>query len=179
MKEIWKDVKGYEELYQVSNLGRVRSLDRLDGANHRLKGSIMKGCEITGGYLGVTLYKNSVVSSKKIHRLVAEAFIPNSEHKPQVNHINEDKTNNMVSNLEWMTAKENNNHGTRNERIGRAVSKSKSIPIIATNIKTGESTEFYGTRECARQLGLYQSTITRVLQGKYKQTGGYTFEYAE
>ena len=170
MEEVWKDVKGYEGLYQVSNLGRVK---------RATTGKVLKACKITGGYLGVTLYKNSIVSSTKIHRLVAQAFIPNNENKPQVNHIDEDKTNNVVSNLEWVTAKENSNHGTRNERIGKVISKSKSIPIIAINIKTGEFQEFYGSRECARQLGLHQSTITRVLQGRYKQTGGYTFEYAE
>lgn len=76
-----------------------------------------------------------------------------------------------------MTAKENNNHGTRNERAGKAISKSKSIPIIAINLKTGESQEFYGTNECARQLGLHQSHITSVLKGKRRQTGGYTFKY--
>lgn len=166
MEEIWKDIKGYEGLYQVSNLGRVKRVrtDRL-----------LKGYKLTGGYLGVNLYKNSVGSTNKIHRLVAQAFIPNPENKPQVNHIDEDKTNNVVSNLEWMTATENNNHGTRNERI----SKMQSIPIIATNLKTGESQEFYGSCECARQLGLNQSSITDVLKGRLKQTGGYTFKYKE
>lgn len=76
-----------------------------------------------------------------------------------------------------MTSKENNNHGTRNERASKAISKSNSIAIIATNLKTDESTEFYGTRECARQLGLHDSNITHVLKDRYKQTGGYTFKY--
>lgn len=75
--------------------------------------------------------------------------------------------------MEWTTRKENNNHGTHNERV----SKTLSIPIIATNIKTGESTEFYGINECARQLGLNPSHITSVLKGRLKQTGGYIFEY--
>lgn len=160
MKEIWKDIDGCEGLYQVSNLGRVKRVTT---------GRVLKGSKITGGYLGVSLYKNSVMSTKKIHRLVAEAFIPNPESKSQVNHIDENKTNNKVSNLEWMTAKENSNHGTRNERL--------SIPIIATNIKTDEVTEFYGAHECARQLGLHQQNITEVLKGRYKQTVGSTFKY--
>lgn len=164
MKEIWKDVKEYEELYQVSNLGRVKRVKT---------GRILKGIKDRGGYLLVGLYKNNIVSKKLIHRLVAQAFIPNSENKPQVNHMDENKTNNRVSNIEWTTAKENSNHGTRNERS----SKTKSIPIIATNIKTGDSTEFYGTNECARQLGLNHSNITHVLKGRLKQTGGYTFKY--
>lgn len=162
MNEIWKDIEGFEGLYQVSNLGRVKRVKT---------GRVLKGCKYRGGYLMVRLYKNNIRSNKTIQRLVADAFIPNSENKPQVNHIDEDKTNNMVSNLEWMTAKENCNHGTRNERT--------SIPIIATNIKTGESQEFYGARECGRQLGLDPSSITKVLKGKRKQTGGYTFKYKE
>ena len=164
MKEIWKDVEDYEGLYQVSNLGRVKS---------SYTNRILKGRKHTHGYLMVNLYKNSNVSNKMIHRLVAQAFIPNPENKPQVNHVDEDKTNNVVSNIEWMTATENINHGTHNERMA----KTKSIPIIAINIKTGESQEFYGTNECARQLDLNQGNITRVLKGRYKQTGGYTFKY--
>lgn len=177
MEEIWIDIEGFEGLYQVSNLGRVRSLDRLDGANRRLTGKILKGGKHNGGYLRVTLCKNSVVYAKSIHRLVAEAFIPNPENKPQVNHIDEDKTNNTVSNLEWMTSKENINHGTHNERVSKAIIKLRSIPIIATNIKTGESTEFYSGKECARQLDLNCGNITSALKGRRKQTGGYTFKY--
>ena len=166
MKESWKDIEGYEGLYQVSSFGRVKRVTT---------GRILKGSKDSIGYLLVILYKNNIGSTKKIHRLVAEAFIPNPDNKPQVNHIDEDKTNNIVSNLEWMTAKENSNHGTRNGRVSR----SKSIPIIAINIKTGESQEFYGTNECARQLGLSPSNISAVLKGRQKQTGGFTFKYKE
>ena len=166
MDEIWKDIEDYEGIYQVSNLGRVKRTNT---------NRILKGSKDKGGYLVVNLYKNSILSNKKIHRLVAEAFIPNTENKPQVNHIDEDKTNNMILNLNWMTAKENLNHGTHNERV----SKTLSIPIIATNLKTGESTEFYGVRECARQLGLDPSHITKVLKCRRNHTGGYTFKYKE
>ena len=166
MKEIWKDIKDYEGLYQVSNLGRVKRITT---------GRVLKPLKHANGYLMVKLSKNSIVYTKTVHRLVAEAFIPNPEHKSEINHIDENKTNNNVSNLEWMTRKENINHGTRTERM----SKTQSIPIIATNIKTGESKEFYGARECARQLGLTHGNITSVLKGRYKQTGGYTFKYKE
>lgn len=103
MKEVWKDIEGYEGLYQISNLGRVKRV---------ATGKVLKGGKDKDGYLMVKLYKNNIRSNKKIHRLVAEAFIPNPENKPQVNHADENKTNNSLDNLEWMTAKENINHGT-------------------------------------------------------------------
>lgn len=164
MKEVWKDIEGYEGLYQVSSFGRVHSL---------YKNIILKGVKATGGYTIVNLSKNGSTSTKTIHRLVAQVFIPNPENKPEVNHIDEDKSNNRVDNLEWMTAKENVNHGTRNKRLSRT----KSIPILAINLKTGESKQFYGINECARQLGLNPSNITSVLKGNRKQTGGYKFKY--
>ena len=162
MIEIWKDVEGYEGLYQVSDLGRVKRVNT---------GRILKGRKNTDGYLRVNLYKNNVSYTKTIHRLVAEAFIPNTENKPQVNHIDENKTNNLASNLEWMTSKENNNHGTRTQRTSK--------PVKAIDIANGEWNEYCSIRECARQLGLHQQHITAVLKGRYKQTGGYTFEYAK
>lgn len=170
MEEIWKDIEGYEGVYQVSNLGRVKRFET---------GRILKGVKNEYGYLLANLSKNNIRSTKRIHRLVAEAFIPNPQNKPEVNHIDENKLNNDITNLEWVTSKENLNHGTRNERAGKAISKSQSIPIIATNLTTGESTEFYSGKECARQLWLDPSNITKVLKGRRKQTGGYTFKYKE
>ena len=166
MEEIWKDVKGYEGLYQVSNLGRVKRVET---------DRILKPLKHTKGYYRVDLSKNGSQSKKFIHRLVAQVFIPNPDNKSQVNHIDENKTNNLVSNLEWMTAKENLNHGTRTDRMA----KTKSISIIATNLTTGESQEFKSTKECVRQLDLNSGNITSVLKDRRKQTGGYTFEYAE
>lgn len=115
MKEVWKDVVGYEGLYQVSNLGRVKSLARFKLNHGKLKPipeRILKPWEMskqTNGqaYMMVSLYQNAKRKSALVHRLVAEAFIPNPENKPTVNHKNGDKYNNQVDNLEWMTQREN------------------------------------------------------------------------
>lgn len=162
MNEEWKDIKGYEGLYQVSNFGRVKSFQT--GSDY-----ILNQVKDWDGYMQLQLYKNNKPTTCKIHRLVANAFIPNPENKPQVNHIDEDKTNNMVSNLEWATAKENCNHGTHNERISK--------PVKAIDIANGEWNEYYSTRECARQLSIDHSSITKQLKGKLRRVGGYIFEY--
>lgn len=127
MKEIWKDVKDYEGLYQVSNLGRVYTFKR---------NKLMTPVKCRKGYLRIKLRVNNCAKSVAVHRLVAQAFIPNPENKPQVNHIDEDKTNNVVSNLEWVTNKENCNHGTKIQRGIDSVSK----PIL--HIHNGITTEY-------------------------------------
>ena len=111
-EEIWKDIIGYEGLYQVSSLGRVRSLDRYDERNCFRKGKVLSPGIKPDGYLVVVLSCNGKHKTIKVHRLVAQAFIPNPDGLPQVNHKNEDKSNNRVENLEWCDAKYNINFGT-------------------------------------------------------------------
>lgn len=164
MPEEWKNVKDYENKYQVSSSGKVRN---------KITNKILKHGLNKQGYHRVNLYNESGMKSKFVHRLVAQAFIPNPENKSEVNHIDEDKTNNNVNNLEWSTRQDNINHGTRNKRS----SIKQSIPIIATNLKTGESREFYGTNECARQLSLDSGNICKVLKGRLTQFKGYVFKY--
>lgn len=126
MKELWKDVIEYEGLYQVSSFGNVRTIARYVNSSHRgfigkrfIKQKIMKPYNY-GGYLGVALCKNGRYKQKLLHRLVAEAFIPNPDNLPCVNHKDENRQNNRVKNLEWCTHKYNNNYGNRNDKISNS-----------------------------------------------------------
>ena len=176
--EIWRDIEGYEGLYQVSNLGRVKSLSRRDRLNRVIQEKILKPFFNRDGYLNVKLYKEGKRKQSKVHRLVAQAFISNPDNKSQVNHRDEDKTNNKVENLEWVTSKENNNYGTRNERMAKSLQNHKqtSKPIYGINIKTNERIEFPSTQEAGRN-GFNHSNIVHCLKGRYKTHKGYKWFY--
>ena len=124
MEEVWVPVVGYEGLYQVSDQGRVRSITRTRVDGRTYQGRILKLCE-KQRYYQVSLFKNDGFQKLMVHRLVAEAFIPNPGNLPVVNHIDENKHNNAASNLEWCTQKENSNHGERNRKIRQAAKKKR------------------------------------------------------
>lgn len=171
--EVWKDIKGYEGLYQVSDCGRIRSLNHpiknlLTGGNSVRKGRI-RTQQIISGYLYVALYKDGKCKMHRVNRLVAEAFIPNKEGKATVNHKDENKFNNCADNLEWLTRAENNNYGTHNKRIGKALSK----PVYCAELDT----VFESTSDAARKLGIVQSNISYCCLGKRKTAGGYHWQY--
>ena len=134
--EEWRDIPGYEGLYQVSNLGRIRSLiDKKYDLNEKVvkiinREKMLKQNLTKKGYCNVKLYKNGKGETYKIHRLVAETFIPNPENKPQVNHIDGNKQNNCVSNLEWNTNEENFNNAIKINLV-----KTKKIRLIDKNNK--------------------------------------------
>ena len=161
--EVWKDVVGYEGYYKVSNKGNVFSVGRKDSRGNKIGGRILKPIQSTGGYLQVQLCKNGKRKFKLIHRLVAEAFIPNPNGLPQINHIDEIKDNNNVENLEWCTSKHNANHGTRNERRVKAQSKK----VKAVNVETGEVLVFSSAREAGRN-GYSQSNVAVACRGGYR-----------
>ena len=171
--KIWKDIEGYEGLYQVSNMGRVRSLDRINALGRRLKGRVLADKHNNRGYHTIALWRDGDIEYKFIHRLVAKAFLDNPDNLPEVNHKDENKENNAVSNLEWCTRKYNNNYGTR---LGR-VAKTLERPIYAIT-SSGHRYYFGSVNEAARVLGLKRQGITNCLHGRRKHHGGFSFELA-
>lgn len=170
MEEIWKDIKGYEGRYQVSNLGRVKSLPRRGTiCGERL----LVSHKTADGYLLVNLCKDGKGKNYRVHRLVAEAFIPNPYGLPQVNHLNEDKKSNVVTNLEWCDAAYNSNYGTRTERSAKAQSKS-----VYQYTKDGSLVRSYSsTQEVKWMTGYDNGHISACCNGKRKQAYGFIWSY--
>ncbi len=180
MEEIWKDINGYEGLYQVSNLGQVKSLERYDKSNHKRKEKLLTPTKTNNNYLVVCLTMKNKHINYYIHRLVAEAFIPNPNNLPCVNHKDENKENNCVDNLEWCTAEYNNNYGTRNERvISKKINGKKSKTVIQYDLKDNFIQEWPSVREIERQLGYKNSGISVCCLGKQKTAYGYKWKYKE
>lgn len=161
MKEIWKDITDYENLYQVSNLGRVKSL-RSD--------KILKQYVNHQGYAQVTLSLNNIRCLKRVSRLVGYAFLSKNDVHTQINHIDENKLNNIVNNLEWVTSKDNINHGTRTARMQRT----QGTKITCSNGKT-----YMSMSQASRELNISISSISHHLSGKITHVGGYTFKKVE
>lgn len=163
--ENWKDIPSYEGLYQVSNLGRVKSLNY----NHTGKEKILTLKTSKNGYLQIGLSKNGKQKFFLIHRLVAIAFIPNPDNLPQVNHKDECRYNNCVDNLEWCDSKYNCNYGTRNKKLSEI--NKKTIYCIELD------TEFDSITEASEKIGCDRSNISKCLKGKRKTAGGYHWNW--
>jgi len=168
--EIWKPVNGYEGIYEISNLGRVKSLNYRRTGNEK----ILKQVKKTKGYLALTLYKNGSYKQHRIHRLVADAFIPNPDNLPQVNHIDEDVTNNRVDNLEWCDNKYNCNYGNRTKRSATShYKKINQYDLDGKFIKTWSS-----IKNIESELGFYGSKISDCCRGRNKTSYKYIWRYA-
>ena len=165
--EVWKDVVGYEGFYKVSNKGNIYSVERIGANGQELGGIVLKPKYHRDGYLQVGLYKNGIRKNKKIHRLVTEAFIPNPNNLPEVNHLDEVKDNNELSNLEWCDVRYNINHGTRNEKVSQKLSKK----VRAVNMETGDVITFRSTHEAGRK-GYDQGGVAAACRGDYKNSNG-------
>lgn len=159
-EEIWRDIDGYPN-YQVSTLGRVKSLNY----RNTKKEKVLKPIKDKDGYLVINIRNEKKQKTIKIHRIVCEAFLPNKYNLQEVNHLDEDKTNNNVTNLEWSTREHNCNFGSRNERI------SKKVICI-------ENGHIYpSTMDVERKLGFKHSSISACCNGKAKSCGGYHWQY--
>lgn len=151
MEEVWKDIKGYEDLYQVSNYGNVRSLNY----NKTGKTRILRTITNNSGYIQVGLHKSGNMKLCTVHRLVAQAFIPNPDNLSIVNHKDYTKTNNTCDNLEWCNYEYNNNYGDRNAKLSNSLTNNikTSIPILQLDLEGNLIQEFPSVREAARALG--------------------------
>lgn len=167
MKEIFKDIEGYEG-YQISNYGRVKSLKFG-------KDRILKPQKDSKGYLMVWLCKEGKRKQHLVHRLVAIHFIENPNNYPMVNHRDENPLNNCVSNLEFCDAKYNSNYGTRNQRVAESNTNNPNTSKPVLCVETGKI--YPSAREVYRQLGFSQGNISSACRGRLKQAYGYTWKY--
>ena len=184
-EEIWKDIAGYEGLYQISNFGRVRSFNRTrknrGGRTAVIQGRIVKPNIDRKGYLQFHLYSNSVRRRFYSHQLVAKAFIPNPNNYSEINHKDENPKNNCVWNLEWCNHKYNMNYGTAIERaakLKRIVQRnnpkiSKSVLCIETGVV------YPSISEISRELGCSRALIIRCCKGLGKTAYGYHWRYVD
>lgn len=175
--EIWSPIKNYPE-YMVSTRGRVWS---------NKKGKLLKTRPMDDwGHVGVDLCKNGKRAHKYMHRLMAEAFLPNPDNLPVVRHINDIPDDNIIDNLAWGTWGDNTQDAIKNGSFKYPTDEDREkgwkvcrVPIIAINLKSGERTRFDGVGIASRELGICRTGISKVLTGKRDQTMNYKFEYAE
>lgn len=183
MKEIWKDIDGYEGLYQVSNLGRVKRLKFTNGKVSFAKETILKQSLNTRGYSIVSLSKNDIKSTKTVHRLVALSFLENQKNYKEVNHIDGNKQNNCVENLEWCDRNYNIQHAFKNKlnlgsmknRLGSQ--NPSSITVYQYSLDGKFISSFGSVREAERITGIRCSDITMCCRGKTKKSHGYIWKY--
>lgn len=177
-KEIWKDIEGYEGFYQISNLGNVRSLDRKawnGSVIHDVSGRILKTISV-GDYQGVQLSKKGEIKKKYIHRLVAIAFVENPKNKRVVNHMDGDKKNNAVSNLEWCTPKENNDHAFKTglrPMYGEKSPAAKFSDDLVTSMRSDYETGLYTQKSLAEKYGMSKMQAHRILKNKLRVNDAY------
>ena len=183
MKEIWKDIKGYEDFYQVSNMGRIKSKSRPYTTNYYKPGKIkeekiLNPFSSRGGYLVVDLRKDGKRKNVSIHQLVATAFIPNPENKSQVNHKKGIKRDNRVTELEWATPKENVVHSyeTGLKVNYRSSSHYRSNGLMIIDYKKKKTISFPNARCASEYLGVSAGTVWRYLHG-IRRHSTYNFFY--
>lgn len=193
MNELWKDVKGYEGLYQVSNLGNVRSVDHetevtRNGVTFAIlkKGKVLIPTTRQHGYLGVMLYGKGGHATRgfktfSVHRLVAEAFVENPNGYDEINHLDECKTNNRADNLEWCDRVHNVRYGTGIERGHKKIGEQLRRPIVQMDMQGNVIKEWQSMTEVEQETGMSKSNICNCCRHhpRYSHAYGYKWEYAD
>ena len=169
--EIWKQIDSYED-YQISNWGRVKSFKKG-------KERILRPRVVGAGYLQVILYKDGKTKPVFIHRLVANAFINNPDNLPEVNHKDENKQNNLVTNLEWCDAKYNSNYGTSIQRIADKLTNGPLSKQVGQYSKDGNLIKIWPSMIEAHRNGFNVGHICSCCKGKYKTHGGFIWRYID
>ncbi|MBQ7798752.1 MAG: HNH endonuclease [Clostridia bacterium] len=183
MKEIWKDIEGYESLYQVSNLGNVKSLDhiRKNGTNEYMqKGKLLKPqLNNKTRYFYIRLSKNGKVKSFLLHRIIAQAFIVNPNNYKEINHKDENPSNNSLQNLEWCDRKYNINYGTGNQRRSQTEigTKKGAKKVCQFDLKNNLLKIWDSQSQIKKELGMAQSNICNCCNGKRQSAYGYKWRY--
>ena len=174
--EIWKPVVGYEGLYEVSNLGKVKAIKWHRGEEEKE----MKPYTTYKGYLRLRLCKNGKGKQFQIHRLVAEAFIPNPENKPYIDHINTDRTDNRVENLRWVTNKENCNNPISKQNYSKSNKVKTAVPILQFDKNMNFIKKWESMTDAETSLGI-KSRLSEYCGNKYgrKTAGGFIWRYAD
>ena len=177
--EIWKDIEGYEGLYQVSNRGRVKSLSRkVTNAMFSINEHFVKVVDNGHGYKSVSLWKDNKGKHFYVHRLVALAFVPNSNGYKYINHKDEDKSNNDVSNLEWCTAKYNCNYGNHTKKLKKSyILNGNNRPIDVYDMNGVFLKTFDCSNDVCRELNIERRSLYSVCQGIVKSSKGYRFAF--
>lgn len=178
-KEIWKDIEGYEGYYQVSNLGRVKSVERFvdngygpRGAVRSIKEKILKQGKTNKGYCFVILCKNSTKNNVLVHRVVAKAFIPNPNNLPEINHKSENKAENFVENIEWCSKKYNCNYGHRNRKKIHTMRH-----LIQMDLSCNEIMIWFSCAACQKETGFDSAFLRKAANGQTPTAYGFKWRY--
>ena len=180
--EEWKDIPNYEGLYQISNLGRIKSLEKMlknKNGYRKSEEKILIPQRRKNGYLKVELYKNGQRKTFMIHRLVGEAFVFKPENKCEINHKDGNKENCCVSNLEWITHSENMQHAVEKGLVLKGGNNDRAKKINQYDLQNNYIRTWECLRETERILKIHSSNISKCCKGKVKSAGGYIWRYAD